>query len=101
MMLAPTLTGSRSRIRFRVRGRVGTLDAALLLVSVALAAAFFFQGGLEALLGAGAGAIIAWRGSSALVTDRTVSGAFAGLFAGALAAGFFHGAVVALANQLF
>ncbi|MBN8606652.1 MAG: hypothetical protein J0L81_07025 [Caulobacterales bacterium] len=70
-------------------------DLTLLAVAVALCGLLFFQGGLEALAGATLGAVLARRHGAPLI-----AGAFAGLFAGALFAGFFHGALVNLINAL-
>jgi hypothetical protein len=100
MMLAPTLNGTGSRVRFSARRRSRALDAALLLTGLAAAAAVLPQGGFEALVGAGAGALIGARTAKGALVESAISGAFAGLFAGALFAGFFHGAVAALATQL-
>lgn len=95
-MATTTLTATRPRARTRL-GRLNgaALDIAIFVAFAALCLPLFFQGGLEALLGAAIGAIIAKRHSVALV-----SGAFAGLFAGALFAGFFHGALVSLIDAL-
>lgn len=99
MMLAPTLAGDgpRTRTAQRVRARSLAIDFSVLAVCVAIAAALFLQGGLEALAGAAIGALLGARGAywrNARLAGA-VSGAFAGLFAGALFAGFFHGALVA------
>ena len=97
MTLTTTMTNRRERLR---RANPARLDLIVEHVTLALAAGFcvllFFQGGLEALLGAIAGAIIAARAGSSLA-----SGALAGLFVGALCAGFFHGALTALVQPLF
>lgn len=97
MTLTTTMTSRRVRLR---RASPARLDLTVERIVLAAASGFcvllFFQGGLEALLGALAGAVIAARAG----TSRA-SGALAGLFAGALCAGFFHGALVALIQPLF
>jgi hypothetical protein len=102
MMLAPTLAGNsrRTQAAERVQARRFTLDLLLLTAFAVVAGVFFFEGGAEALIGAGLGAVAGARSAgrrNARVTGA-ISGAFAGLFAGALFAGFFHGALVALAS---
>ena len=90
MTLATTTSATPPR-RLRL-GRTGyTLDLMLFVIAAALCAALFFQGGLEALIGAGVGACFSARNAKA-----ALSGALAGLFAGALFAAFFHGALIAL-----
>jgi len=80
----------RMRLRRATRARADlTFDTVVLAVAATVCAAMFFQGGLEALLGAGLGAAIGARSST------IVSGALAGLFAGTLFAGFYHGALTA------
>ncbi|QGZ95467.1 hypothetical protein [Terricaulis silvestris] len=98
-MLAPTLDGNRPRIApiARVRERSVALDMALLFAAFGIAGVFFFQGGLEALVGGAVGALLGlrnvhWRNAR---LAGAISGAFAGLFAGALFAGFFHDALTA------
>ena len=91
--LTPTLTGPAphtvTRGRWR-RTRAVALDAVVLAVALGLCLVLLFDGGLEALIGAFIGfAVSAQRGLAS-----SVSGAFAGLFAGALFAGFFHQALV-------
>lgn len=92
-MLAPTVTGHRPRAALRGRWRrtrgVG-VDLAMLALMIALCFAFLLQGGFETLIGGALGALAASR--RGLVS--TLSGAFAGLFAGALFAGFFHQALI-------
>jgi hypothetical protein len=100
MMLAPTLAGNgpQTRATQRVRARTWGLDLTLFIVFAGIAGAFFFEGGMEALIGASIGSFFGLRSAhwrKARVSGA-ISGAFAGLFAGALFAGFFHGAVVAL-----
>jgi hypothetical protein len=101
-MLAPTLDGNRQGAVSigRVRARSVALDTALLFTACGIAGVFLFQGGAEALIGAGLGALIGlraahWRNAQ---LASAISGAFAGLFAGALFAGFFHGALAAVFN---
>lgn len=96
-MLAPTLDGNQPRIApiTRVRARSVAIDAALLCAALTCAGVLFYQGGLEALLGACAGTVLGartaqWRNAR---LSGAISGAFAGLFAGAVFAGFFHGAI--------
>jgi len=67
------------------------VDLALLLAIVALAVALLWRGGLETLGGGLLGAAIA--GLHTQRAQAIVSGAFAGLFIGALFAGFFHAAL--------
>ena len=97
MTLTTTMTSRRMGLR---RANPVRLDLTIEHITLALAAGFcvllFLHGGLEALLGAFAGAVIAARAGSSLV-----SGALSGLFVGALCAGFFHGALVALIQPLF
>ncbi len=97
MILASTLANDSARPRSSsVRSRNIALDGVLLAGFAAMAAALFFEGGLEALIGASAGAILGARGAvwPNARLPSAISGAFAGLFAGALFAGFFHGALV-------
>ena len=96
-MLAPTLDGNRPSVAplARVRARSVAADAALLCAALTVAGLLFYQGGLEALVGACLGAVIGartahWRNAR---ISGAISGAFSGLFAGALFAGFFHGAI--------
>jgi len=97
MTLAPTLNATRSRIRFSARA----LDGVILIVFLAAAAALLFQGGAEALLGSAAGAWIGAQTGRWPLLERMLGGAYAGPFAGALFAAFFHGAIAALLSQLF
>lgn len=90
MTLANTSAGLGRR-RSGVVHSAFLVDLVLLSVIVWFAAAFMWQGGLEALCGGLLGAAAA-----AQQTPRpraSVSGAFAGLFIGALFAGFFHAAL--------
>jgi hypothetical protein len=104
-MLAPTLDGNRPRVApiARVRERSVALDAALLVAALGIAGMFFFQGGLEALVGAAFGALVGLRNAHwrKVRVAGAISGAFAGLFAGALFAGFFHGLVTEAAFAFF
>jgi hypothetical protein len=90
------------RMRLRRAGRVAlSLDAFLMAASLAVCALLFTQGGLEAFIGALAGAIIGVRNAERGERLRAAfAGGFAGLFAGALLAAFFHGAIAAFAPQL-
>jgi hypothetical protein len=97
MTLTTTMTSRRLRLRRANPARLDlSVDRIVLAVATSFCAFLFVQGGFEALLGAGAGAAIAARARTS-----PVSGALAGLFAGALCAGFFHGAFVALVQPLF
>jgi hypothetical protein len=89
--LTPTLTDPALRTAARGRERRGVvLDATLLAVAIGICFALLLDGGFEALIGAFIGfAVSARRGLTACL-----SGAFAGLFTGALFAGFFHQAVL-------
>ena len=98
MTLTTATTDVRTR-RARLRRSNPTrldlrLDTLILGLALIVCAALFPQGGLEALLGAAAGALIALRAPG----RSAVSGALAGLWAGAMCAGFFHGALVALVS---
>jgi hypothetical protein len=90
-------TGSRPmRLRRYERLSFG-LDSLLLGASLAICLAFFGNGGAEALIGALAGAVIRMRmARSGERTQAAFSGGFAGLFVGALFAGFFHTAIGAV-----
>ncbi len=98
-MLASTLieTGSRPSAVGPARVKSVVLDAALLAAALTVAATYFFQGGLEVLTCACVGALLG--GSNAhWKNDRVpaaLSGAFAGVFAGAILAAFFHSLVFA------
>ncbi len=100
MMLAPTMAGSTRARRVRATRGV-TLDFTLLWIGVAVCAALFFQGGLEALIGAGIGAMLSAHSAGSSTPRATISGAFAGLFAGALLAGLFHDAIASLVIAAF
>ena len=84
MTLATTTSAPRLR-RLRLARTGYSLDLTLFVIAAALCIALPFQGGLEALIGAGVGA---WF--SARNPRSALSGAFAGLFVGALFAAFFH-----------
>lgn len=90
MTLATTTTVSHPR-RLRLARQGYALDLTLFAIAATICAALFFQGGLEALIGAGLGAVFSTRNAKA-----ALSGALAGLFAGAMFAAFFHGALAAL-----
>lgn len=94
MTLATTTIIGESRPRIANLGRIA-LDVAILAIAAAICGLMFFQGGLEALVGSVIGAVLAKRHGAPLS-----SGAFAGLFAGAMFAGFFHGALVSLISAL-
>ena len=99
MTLAPTLTGNGPRTALRKpwrKTRDLVVDGVLLALGLGVCALMLFQGGLEAVIGAGLGALIGARGAPDHSVSRSaMAGAFAGLFAGAMFAGFFHGAIVA------
>lgn len=86
-LAATTIMALRGRAEF---GQTA-LDVAIFAIAAAVCGLLFFQGGFEALIGAGIGALVAKRSGAPFS-----AGAFAGLFAGALFAGFFHGALVSL-----
>jgi membrane associated rhomboid family serine protease len=90
-MTLATTTSAPSPRRLRLTRTGYALDLTLFVIAAALCAALFFQGGFEALIGAGLGAFFSARNPKA-----AISGAFAGLFAGALFAAFFHDALAAL-----
>lgn len=97
MSLASTLADEGAQARrpgIRLQGIA--LDAVLLTGLLALANAFLFNGGLEALISAAAGAMLGARraGWKNARLPAAISGAFVGFFAGALFAGFFQGAFV-------
>ncbi|WP_135210636.1 hypothetical protein [Vitreimonas flagellata] len=88
-MTLATTTSATTGLRLARTGY--TPDLMLFVLAVALCIALLFQGGLDALIGAGVGAWFSAR------NPRTaLSGAFAGLFVGALFAAFFHDALTAL-----
>ncbi|MEZ5956996.1 MAG: hypothetical protein R3C27_07305 [Hyphomonadaceae bacterium] len=95
-------TPQSRRLGARRAGQLGLgFNALLMAASLAVCAAFFAQGGLEASLFCIAGAILGARGAAkAARLAAAYSGAFAGLFVGAVFAGFFHGALVALVTAL-
>jgi hypothetical protein len=96
MTLTTTMGNRRARARRANPTRLDLrLDIAVLAVAAAVCALLFFHGGLEALVGSAVGAAIGARSGS------HVSGALAGLWSGALCAGFFHGALAALIAPLF
>lgn len=99
-MLAPTLDGNQPSVApiARVRARSVAFDAALLCAALTCAGILFYQGGMEALLGAWIGTVLGartvrWRNAR---VSGAISGAFSGLFAGALFASFFHEAIATL-----
>ncbi|MBC7769938.1 MAG: hypothetical protein H7124_14235 [Phycisphaerales bacterium] len=96
MSLTTTLASAQRTRQRRTLGfsRYLTLDTFILAAALAVCAVLFSQGGLEAMLGAFVGAILAWR------EGQAVSGALAGLFAGTMFAGFFHGAIAALIQAI-
>jgi hypothetical protein len=102
MMLAPTLAGTPPRPALRRRWRFAhiLLDLVVLAVGVGLCGFLLFDGGLEALIGAGLGAVLSARNATTHTARNAVSGALGGLFAGAMFAGFFHNAIEALVFAL-
>lgn len=98
MMLAPTLTGNGPQTALRKpwrKTRDLVVDGALLALGLGVCALLLFDGGLEAVIGAGLGALIGARDAPQHSVSRSaIAGAFAGLFAGAFFAGFFHGAII-------
>jgi hypothetical protein len=98
MTLATISETTRSRpMRLRRYERLSFgLDALLMGASLAICAAFLGSGGAEALTGALAGAAIRTRmARSGERTQAAFGGGFAGLFVGALFAGF-HTAIGAV-----
>jgi len=96
MTMASTLPGGAParrlpRVLQAIRDKAAELS--VLAAAVAVCGALWFQGGAEALISALVGAFIGRR-------SDPISGAFAGLFIGALLAGFFHGALAALWSAL-
>ena len=78
-----------------------SLDAFLMAASLAMCAALFAQGGLEAFVFAIGGGVIGARRALRGARLRGVySGAFAGLFVGALFAAFFHSALAGMVALL-
>lgn len=98
-MTLATVSGTTSPRR--TRRFALSFDAFLMAASLAMCAALFTQGGLEAFVfatgGAALGARHAIRGAR---LAAMYSGAFAGLFGGALFAAFFHNALAALVQLL-
>ena len=90
MTLATTTSATRPRSLGLARDGYA-LDLALLALAAALCIVLFFEGGLEALIGAGLGVLL-----SARTAKAALLGAFAGLFIGALFAAFLHSALAAL-----
>lgn len=85
----------------RTRRFALSFDALLMAASLAVCGALFTRGGLEAFVFAAIGAALGGRHAIQGARLRAIySGAFAGLFAGALFAAFFHNALAALV-QLF
>ncbi|MGE0739715.1 MAG: hypothetical protein AB7O98_00105 [Hyphomonadaceae bacterium] len=101
MTMAPAFSGEESvRGRRRAR-RVNSvmLDLALLLAACGVCASLAFQGGLEALIGAGIGALMAARRPAEAA--EVTSGAFAGLWVGVVFAAFFHEALASVFIAIF
>jgi hypothetical protein len=102
MMLAPTLVGRSPRSALRLRrpanARSAALDATLLIIAMGVCGVLFFDGGLEAMIGSALGAAIAIRKTAS--PAALCSGAFAGLWIGAMFAGFFHEPIVAVLTDL-
>lgn len=94
LAVADRVNKSRFRLRRTQSAQGVWLDLVIFLVATAFCVAFLFEGGLEALIGAALGALIASR-------RQAVQGAFAGLFTGCLFAGFFHSALAALFAAAF
>lgn len=94
-------SGVSSPKRFRIAA--WTLDLVLLIVAISVAVVLRNEGGVEALICTGLGAIIGARGELRRNQriPAAISGAFAGLFGGALIAGFFHPLFAALFTHLF
>ncbi|MEQ1818747.1 MAG: hypothetical protein ABL871_09055 [Terricaulis sp.] len=85
----------------RTRRFALSFDALLMAASLAVCAALFTQGGLEAFIFAAAGAALGARHAIRGARLRAMySGAFAGLFVGAMFAAFFHNALAALVQLL-
>lgn len=93
--------GASSPKRFRIAA--WTPDLVLLTAAISVAAALHNEGGVEALMATGIGAIIGARAEPRRNQriPAAISGAFAGLFGGALIAGFFHPLFAALFTHLF
>ncbi|MCX7358113.1 MAG: hypothetical protein NT015_08235 [Alphaproteobacteria bacterium] len=92
----PETTSLRRTRRFAI-----SFDALLMAVSLAVCAALFTQGGLEAFVFAAGGAALgAGHAISGPRLRAAYSGAFAGLFVGAVFAAFFHTALAALVQLL-
>ncbi|MBK6705671.1 MAG: hypothetical protein IPG56_19185 [Caulobacteraceae bacterium] len=77
-----------------------SFDAFLMAASLAVCAALFAQGGLEAFASHGGGVIGARRALRGARLRGVYSGAFAGLFVGALFAAFFHSALAGMVALL-
>lgn len=94
-------SGVSSPKRFRIAA--WTLDLALLTAAILVAVALRNEGGAEALIGTGIGAIVGARAEPRRNQSipAAISGAFAGLFGGALVAGFFHPIFAAVFAYLF
>ncbi len=85
----------------RARRFALSFDAFLMAASLAVCAALLTQGGLEAFIFAAAGAVVgARRAIRGVRLPAMYSGAFAGLFVGAVFAAFFHQALAALVQLL-
>jgi len=101
MTLAQSVITSRPRFRSGKDLGIATwaVDAPLLAAALAIAGALFFQGGLEALIGAATGTLIGAGQRKGLAT--VISGGFAGLFVGAMFAALFHSAIVGMVATFF
>lgn len=98
MTMAPTLTGNAraSRRSFQLSFHGVALDGTLFIVAASVCAALYQQGGIEALAGAVIGTALQRQDA------RTrLAGAFAGLFAGAMLAAFFHDALTSALSAIF
>lgn len=97
MTMAPTLAGPPRTLRrpFLLSFRGMALDAALFVAAAGVCVALYAEGGIEALAGAAVGAAIQPH------NPRTrLAGAFAGLFAGAMFAAFFHNALISALSAI-
>lgn len=85
----------------RTRRMALSLDTFLLAAGLLVCALLFAEGGLEASLFAALGAFLSARQAPrGMRVVHAHSGAFAGLFVGALFAAFFHDALVAALQLL-
>jgi hypothetical protein len=99
MTMASTLPRDGRTVRRAARADRVACDLAILAAALAVCGVHLLQGGLEAMAGAAVGAVIAGR--SAPDSAAIVSGAFAGLWIGALAAAFFHSALATIWRAMF